>query len=88
MTAQSSLLAGDVMEEWSSELPKEPGDYIFYGRFGRPGNQTSIRWEICHAGATRTGDLIYAAGGVFLYPGEFTGKFKALRVEAPSLEGL
>jgi hypothetical protein len=76
-------------EEWSSDLPDKPGDYLFYGRFGRPDRfqQSWTRWEVCHVGCASNGVLMYSTGGLYLEKGEFTGKFQKLKVAPPTLEG-
>ncbi len=79
-----------MVGEWKDEMPSEPGDYLFCGKFGRPGDQGSQvrnRFEVCHVGRASNGVLVHTAGGIFLYEGEFTGRFAKLDVRDPSLQG-
>lgn len=74
---------------WTPDWPSEPGLYLFYGDYGKPGRPSfKPRLKLCRAewvGGSDTGvrSLMLIADGAFLYRAEQSGLFRRFEAEPP-----
>lgn len=76
-------------EHWTFDVPKEEGDYFFYGdlTFKKEDPHFNPTLSILHVNKTQT-SLMYVVDGQFFYPsekGSWYGKFKRYTEELPEL---
>ena len=92
VAAYDALVSAE--DEWVTQWPKEPGDYLFCcrpkTREGAPRSQRTYLWsvEARRAGGSTTPHMLYSGGGMLLYEQEWEGVWRRFTVEKPDLDKL
>lgn len=73
------------MSKWSTQLPTEPGTYLFYGDTCQPSPHP--RWLMLEALQLKDGTLSYTTDGEFVYDtSQWYGVFRKWEETPPDLK--